>query len=105
MGGFKTVSAAMVVMVALGVFGWLSIHHVDTSQFLYFFAIVAPSVGIVWNNTKTGAIKDTVDDVKDTVATIEHQTNGALTARIEAAVKSALESKDVVTGKDEGRPE
>lgn len=69
--GLIAVSISMVLCVFIGVFGWLSIHHVDTQQFLYLFTLIAPTLGLLWNNFKTQKVMDKVD-------TIEQQTNGTL---------------------------
>jgi len=88
---FIAISTAMVLCVALGVVGWLSIHNVNTTPFLYFFGTaIAPTIGIMWNNFKTAKVADKVDDVKGEVQTISHQTNGVLTERIKTAVAEAM---------------
>lgn len=92
--GLTVVSCALVMCVALAIVGRLSLHGANTAPFLYFFGtVVGPILGIGYNNVKTKQVKDSVDSVQETVSTIEHQTNGALTARIRDAVNSALEAQ------------
>lgn len=89
--GFIAIAIAMVLCVCLGVVGWLSIHNVSTTPVLYFFATgVGPTIGLLWNNFKTGKVADNLEDVKGEVQQITHQTNGVLTERIQKAVSSAI---------------
>jgi len=89
--GFIAVAIAVVLCVALGVFGWLAIHNVSTTQFLYFFgSVVAPTLGLLWTGYKTTKTADDIKEVKGQVETVSHQTNGALTERIQTAVNDAL---------------
>lgn len=80
------VGVLVVLCVALGVFGWMSIHGIDTRPFLYFFATaIGPTIGILWNNRVTGQVADKVEQ-------IEENTNGLLTKRIQAIVRRELQS-------------
>lgn len=103
--GIMAVSIAMVLCFAIGLVGWLSIHNVNSTPVLYFFAgSVAPLIGQMWNNVKTGRAKDAIDDVKTSIDVVKHQTNGALTERINEAVKDAMNDvlKDALKPPDKG---
>lgn len=66
----------VVLCVALGVYGWLAIHDVDTRQFLYFFGVsVAPSLAALFNLYKTHRVSQKTDQVI-------HQTNGVMNAKL-----------------------
>jgi hypothetical protein len=85
-------TAGIIVCLALGVFGWLTIHHVDTNQFFAFFGTaIGPTVGILYNNAMT-------KKVQNSVSTIEENTNGKLTSRIETAVENAIAKRLGNTG-------
>jgi uncharacterized membrane protein len=104
--GIMAVSIAMVLCFALGLVGWLSIHNVNSTPVLYFFAgSVAPLIGQLWNNVKTGRAKDTIDEVATAVEEVKHNTNGALSERINAAVKDAMNDimKDGLKPPGEGK--
>jgi hypothetical protein len=80
------IGVLVVLCVAIGVFGWMSIHGIDTRPFLYFFATaVGPTIGILWNNRVTGQIADKVDQIED-------NTNGAMSLRIRQIVRSELQA-------------
>jgi hypothetical protein len=89
--GFIAVAIAVVLCVGLAVFGWLSIHNISTTPFLYFFgSVIGPVLGILWTGYKTTKVGDNVEEVRQQVETVSHQTNGALTERIQNAVNEAL---------------
>jgi hypothetical protein len=70
------IGVVVIVCMAIGTFGWLSIHGIDTRQFLYFFATsIGPTIALLWNNHKTSQVSAKVD-------TIEENTNGLLTERM-----------------------
>lgn len=86
------IGVLVVLCVAIGVFGWMSIHGIDTRPFLYFFATaVGPTIGILWNNRVTGQIADKVEQIED-------NTNGTMAIRIRQIVRSELQAnlKDAV---------
>ena len=65
------IGTVMVVLAVLGVYGYLAIHRADTQGFMIVLAWIAPVVGLLWNNKQ-------IENVKDSVNTIEHNTNGTL---------------------------
>lgn len=47
------VCATIIICVMVGVYGWLAIRHVDTTQFLYVAGtIIAPNLGIIFTLLK-----------------------------------------------------
>lgn len=87
--GRTALAIAIVVMVcvALGVYGWMSIHGIDTRQFWYFFATgVGPIVALLWNNKVTAQVADKVEK-------IEENTNGKMDDRIQSIVRAELQSQ------------
>lgn len=84
--GRTALGIAIVVLlcVALGVYGWMSIHGIDTRQFWYIFVTgVGPIIALLWNNRVTAQVADKVEQ-------IEENTNGKLTARIQEVVRTQL---------------
>jgi len=80
------IGVLVVLCVALGVFGWMSIHGIDTRPFLYFFATaVGPTIALLWNNFVTAKVADKVEQ-------IEENTNGKLSQRIHDEVAKALQA-------------
>lgn len=87
--GLIAISISMVLCVFIGTFGWLSLHHVDTQQFLYLFTLIAPTLGILWNNFKTQRIENKVD-------TAIEQTNGTLHEPLEQIQAQVQEVHDSI---------
>jgi len=82
--GASIIAVVVIVCVALGIIGYLSLHSIDTTPFLTAFGIIgAPTLGILWNNFKTSEIAKKMDDVNAKVNTIEENTNGKLTAKFD----------------------
>lgn len=79
------IALVVIVLAGLGVIGYLSIHKIDSTQFLFGFATIAgPTLAILYNNFKTNEIANKVDDAAEKINKIEQQTNGNLTAKLEA---------------------
>jgi hypothetical protein len=80
------IAILVVLCVATGVFGWMSIHGIDTRPFLYFFATsIGPTIALLWNNRVTAQVSDKVDQIQE-------NTNGTLTARIQKVVREELQT-------------
>ena len=89
--GASIVAVVVIVIVAMGIVGYLSLHKIDTQPFLFGFGIIAaPALGILYNNFKTSEIANKVDNVATKVDTIEENTNGKLTAQF-AEVHSKID--------------
>ena len=81
------VSIVVLLCVALGVYGWMSIHGIDTRQFWYFFATgVGPVIALLWNNKVTAETAQKVEE-------IQVNTNGRMDQRIRNIVRAELQSQ------------
>lgn len=79
------IAALVIVLTGIGIFGYMSIHGLDTKEFLYGFGVLcAPTLAILWNNFKTNEIAKKVDK-------IDQQTNGNLTAQLDAIPAKVVE--------------
>jgi outer membrane murein-binding lipoprotein Lpp len=88
----SVIAAVVIVLAGLGIFGYLSIHGVDTQQFLYGFGVLcAPTLALLWNNFKTNEISKNVDTMSTKVDKIEKQTNGNLTEQLNAIPAKVVE--------------
>ena|ERR1041384_1450392 len=75
--GTAAICGVILICVFLGVYGWLAIRHIDTTQFLYVFGtIISVNTGILFNIVKTAKLEQKVEQV---VA----QTNGHMTDLID----------------------
>jgi ABC-type transporter MlaC component len=78
------VGAFMFIFMSMGVYGWLSVHHIDTAGFYTVFGtMVTTLVGLLYNNKMTSDTRDKVDTVNEKVDTVVKQTNGLLHAALE----------------------
>lgn len=82
------ICGVILICVFMGMYGWLSLHHVDTTQFFYVFgSIVSVNVGILFNVVKTAKLEQKVD-------TVVKNTNGTLSRlvdKVEPAIGSAID--------------
>jgi hypothetical protein len=96
--GTAAVCGVVLICCFLGVYGWLAIRHVDTTQFLYVFGtIISVNTGILFNIVKTAKIEQKVE-------TIQQQTNGTLTRlmdKVEHQLETISDQKDTIADRDE----
>lgn len=92
---FVVVCLTMIVCTALGVYGFLGVHKVDTQGFLSILGTtVGPFIGILWNNFATKKVAAKQDEQQVQMSTIEKNTNGTLSKLTDAIpdqVKTAVE--------------
>lgn len=75
--GVAAICGVILICTFMGIYGWLSLHHIDTQQFLYVFgSVVSVNVGVLMNVVKTAKIEQKVD-------TVVKNTNGALNKLID----------------------
>jgi hypothetical protein len=87
------IGSFMFVFMSLGVYGWLSIHRIDTAGFYTVFGtMVTTLVGLLYNNKMTSDTRDKVDTIGTKVDTVVKQTNGILS-------KALVELPDKVADK------
>lgn len=94
------ICGVVLICVFMGMYGWLSLHHIDTTQFFYVFgSIISVNAGVLFNVVKTAKIEDKVD-------TVVRNTNGALNKlidKVEPVPGSAVDvsNKDTATDTSE----
>lgn len=74
--GVAFVTLAMVLMGALGIYGWMQIQHAETGAFLYVFVGLANALGLVWNNLATARVRTQAHTIGTQVAELVEATNG-----------------------------
>lgn len=85
------VCGVILICVCIGVYGWLAIHKVDTTQFLYIAGtIVGPNLGIIFALLKA-------DKAANNAEIAVHNTNGMMNKladdipeQVKAAVQEAV---------------
>lgn len=95
--GTAAICGVILICVFLGVYGWLAIRHVDTTQFLYVFGtIISVNTGILFNIVKTAKIEQKVES-------IQQQTNGTLTQlmeRVDNQQETITDQKTTIAERD-----
>lgn len=98
-GSVLAICATIVVCVAMGVYGWLALHKIDTQQFMYIFGTtIATNIGLIFNLLQSTKLSKKQDLVQEQVETVVHNTNGTmeklvneLPQKIEEAVATQLQ--------------
>lgn len=71
------VTIGMVMVAALGVYGWLATSKVSTAAYLSILISLANTLGLAWNNIATGRVQQHVEnDVMPQVSAIADVTIG-----------------------------
>lgn len=106
------IASALVIVFAIGTFGYISFHHGDIGAFQSFFSVaVAPflaSIAAIFligkNNDKTVQIQEQTDSITAKTVQIQKQTNGITTAHqdiiqntLPALTQEVADLKKVVT--------
>lgn len=85
------IAGAMIILAFVGVFGWLSIHHVDTTQFLYVAGtIIAPNLGIIFALLKADKAAQNAEAAVHNTNGMMHKLTDDIPEQVRAAVVEAV---------------
>ena len=81
------VTFGMVIIAALGVYGWLATSKVGTAAYLSILVSLSNTLGLIWNNFATGRTQRSVEhDVVPGMTAVQDQVEHSIVPQVSAIV-------------------